>query len=186
MFWSFSDCLVISLVFYIYLTPAPPVPGSDIPTVNHRLLKHTWELKSQHSCCRCVPKPHLTPLCSDLACVRVQDSWVRKKEYNNRETYCHTGTVTCDRAWVHYCHNPNNNTTQPQHCSLVGHKNDCAHHTTLQQKNHQNDRFVTSAILGYSRTYHILWIYNISCSCKTSIKFSARENLILHSHILHK
>ena len=28
------------------------------------------------------------------------------------------------------CHNPNNNTTQPQHRSWVGHENDFAHPTT--------------------------------------------------------
>ena len=27
-----------------------------------------------------------------------------------------------------YCHNPNNNTTQPQHCSWVGYEKDCAYH----------------------------------------------------------
>ena len=33
-----------------------------------------------------------------------------------------------------YCHNPNDNTTQPQHCSWVGHKNDCANPTTQIQQ----------------------------------------------------
>ena len=28
------------------------------------------------------------------------------------------------------CLNPNVNTTQPQHCSWIGHENDCAHHPT--------------------------------------------------------
>ena len=28
------------------------------------------------------------------------------------------------------CHNPDNNTTQPQHCSWVGHENGCANPTT--------------------------------------------------------
>ena len=35
------------------------------------------------------------------------------------------------------CHNPNDNTaqptTQPEHCSLVGHENDCANPTTETQ-----------------------------------------------------
>ena len=30
-----------------------------------------------------------------------------------------------------YCHNPNENTTQPQHRSWVGHENDFAHPTLL-------------------------------------------------------
>ena len=33
-----------------------------------------------------------------------------------------------------YCHNPNETTTQPQNCSLIGHENDCAHHPTPPQK----------------------------------------------------
>ena len=33
----------------------------------------------------------------------------------------------CKRLiWQKYCHNPNNNTTQPQRCSWIGHENDCA------------------------------------------------------------
>ena len=29
-----------------------------------------------------------------------------------------------------YCHNPNDNTTQPRHCSWVGHENDCQNNPT--------------------------------------------------------
>ena len=38
-----------------------------------------------------------------------------------------------------YCHNPNDNTTQPQHCSWVEHENDFAHHPTHHRHSISDD-----------------------------------------------
>ena len=39
------------------------------------------------------------------------------------------------KTLIHNFHNPNNNTTQPEHCSWVGHENDCANSTPRHKLN---------------------------------------------------
>ena len=55
-----------------------------------------------------------------------------KVQQNAKEVYLFARFTCLNEPY--FCHNPNNNTaqpvTQPQHCSWVGHENDCAQHPT--------------------------------------------------------